>query len=94
MKKQNLETYDIEIQQLKKQYENEIQVYCGLEVDYIPGLTGPKNFSFFSRNLNYLIGSVRFVDKFPDGSHWEIDGSREVFMRGVNQIFEGDIQKV
>jgi histidinol-phosphatase (PHP family) len=69
-------------------------VYCGLEVDYIPGIIGPKNPEFSKPPFHYLIGSIHFVDSFSDGTHWEIDGSHEVFMDGLEKIYQGNIKNV
>jgi histidinol-phosphatase (PHP family) len=94
MKKEQLAHYQKVIYQLKKDYENEIQVYCSLEVDYIPGIIGPKSLEFTKPPFHYLIGSIHFIDFFSDGRPWEIDGSHEVFLAGLEKIFEGNIEKV
>ncbi|MBC7922051.1 MAG: histidinol-phosphatase [Ferruginibacter sp.] len=92
LKTDELRAYFQEIVNLQYRWREDIQLYCGLEVDYIPGVIGPK--SAFLRQLpfDYFIGSVHFVDSFPDGPRWEIDGSHPVFLRGLAQIFGGDAQ--
>jgi histidinol-phosphatase (PHP family) len=50
-----------------------------MEVDYIPGSIGPKSKAILDAKLDYTVGSVHFVDSFPDGRGWEIDGSHQVF---------------
>ncbi|CAN5280959.1 histidinol-phosphatase [soil metagenome] len=94
MKKEHLAHYLKEILRLKDDYESEIKVYCGLEVDYIPGVTGPGNPEFSRPPFHYLIGSIHFIDSFADGTPWEIDGSHEVFLQGLKYIFDGDIKAV
>ena len=69
-------------------YYPEIEVYKGLEVDYIPGVISPGD---YAPQLDYTIGSVHFVDKVA-GSYWEIDNTHEIFHEGLNNIFGGDIR--
>src|ERR1700754_2893724 len=54
----------------EKSNSDGIQVYAGLEIDYIPGKISPNT---FKDKLDYTIGSVHFVDQYPDGRGWEID---------------------
>lgn len=82
MKTENLVNYLQEIKQLAK-VEKYIELYAGLEVDYIPALTGPHNF----KQVDYTVGSIHFVDKLPNGSHWEIDGMHTLFLEGLKSIF-------
>jgi histidinol-phosphatase (PHP family) len=70
---------------------NDLEIYKGLEVDYIPGVISPAH---FSAQLDYTIGSVHFVEKLPDGTHWEIDGLHTRFLEGYEKIFNGNIRDV
>jgi histidinol-phosphatase (PHP family) len=87
MSNERLREYVESIETLKKQ--SEIQVYKGLEVDYIPNFVSPRE---FSSQLDYTIGSVHFVDAFTGGTHWEIDGLHTVFLEGLEKIFLNDYQ--
>jgi histidinol-phosphatase (PHP family) len=93
MKAENLPAYVAEIRELQEKYREVIQLYCGLEVDYIPGRIGPKSKAILDAELDYTVGSVHFVEAFPDGNGWEIDGSHQVFLDGLHEIFKGDVQK-
>jgi histidinol-phosphatase (PHP family) len=86
MKPENLDSYLEEIESLKVSTTN-LQIYKGLEVDYIPGVVTP---NMFKSKLDYTIGSIHFVDTFPDGRHWEIDGSHTTFLEGLDKIFNND----
>jgi histidinol-phosphatase (PHP family) len=86
LKKERLSEYLTEIDALENEFDN-IQVYAGLEVDFVPGKVSPHD---FSPMLDYTIGSVHFVDYFSDGTPWEIDNTLEVFMHGLESIFNGD----
>jgi len=84
--------YTREIAQIKQEYAKTIQIYAGLEVDYIPGTIGPNNRFIKNLGLDYTIGSVHFVDSFSDDTPWEIDGQHKVFLYGLSQIFNGNIK--
>jgi histidinol-phosphatase (PHP family) len=88
--------YADEIRRLKASYREQIQLYCGLEIDYIPGIIGPG--SEWVRNLpiplDYTIGSVHIVGFLPDGTPAEIDGPHQLFLDGLHQLFGGDVERM
>lgn len=87
MKKAGMPDYLFEIASAKKNYRD-IEVYAGLEIDYIPGIIGPADFGGL---LDYTIGSIHFVGR-SDAGWWEIDNTLEVFRAGLDAIFKGDIR--
>lgn len=87
------ESYIRDIQNLKERYKNEIEVYHGLEIDYIPETAGRNKHILKNLSLDYFIGSVHFVDRFEDGRHWNIDTSFELFQEGLQKIFSNDFRK-
>ncbi len=93
MKAERLPSYLAEIDLLKAAYRDQIQIYGGLEVDYIPDLMGPQAARTMASSLDFIIGSVHFVDALPDGRPWEIDGRHEVFLEGLETIFHGNVQQ-
>lgn len=93
MSSEDLARYHNEGLSLKRAHEENIAVSIGLEVDYIPHVTGCHLFRDGDLMFDYLIGSVHFVDSFPDGTPWEIDGRHQLFLDGLNQLFGGDVQK-
>ncbi len=90
----NLNAYISEIDSLKEKYKDDIQLYKSLEVDYIPEVMGPNHPMIMALNLDYTIGSIHFIDTFSDGTPWEIDGKHSLFLKGLNEIFDGDLKKV
>lgn len=78
---------------LKDKFRDLLQVYIGLEVDFIPGVIGPRSSFIQSLKMDYVIGVVHFVECFEDGHHWEIDGSTSTFKEGLKKIFKNDIRK-
>lgn len=87
MKYERLLDYFDEIQKIKTTAT--VELYSGLEVDFIPGVTSP---NLFRDKLDYTIGSVHFVERLPDGKGWEIDGTHAFFLEGFSKIFHNNIQ--
>ena len=85
-----LPNYIKDVLALKQRHQKEIEVYLGLEVDYIPGIAGRHRHVLTGIELDYFIGSVHFVDRFDNGEHWNIDTSAELFAKGLNEIFHRD----
>lgn len=79
--------YGHEIDVLKKQTPN-INIYKGLEIDYIPGIS--RSFNNFRKELalDYVIGSVHLVKNA--GGIWFIDGPREGYDRGLEKHYHND----
>ena len=88
-----LKAYLYEINALKNKYSHHIQIYTAMEVDYIPGISGPGNPLIRNAGLDYTIGSIHFVDNYADKKPWCIDNSHKEFIRGVEEIFDGDVKK-
>ena len=84
--------YEQTIQQLKTTFQDQIELYCGLEIDYIPGKISPHDPIFQEMELDYTIGSVHFVDAFEGGAPWSVDSNEEVFKAGLKSIFHNDIR--
>lgn len=58
LKQEDLGKYLSTVENLKKEYSGKIQVYTGLEIDYIPDKSGPSSENFKNLDLDYTIGSV------------------------------------
>ena len=89
---EKLPDYVAEINRLKEVYASEIEIYLGLEVDYIPGLISLETDYIKSQSLDYQIGAVHYVDFFADGTPWAIDAGANVFGAGLNQIFNNSLE--
>ena len=74
--------------------KSEIDIFLGLEIDYIPGIT--RSFSEYRQllSLDYTIGSVHLVRNSDPDSLWFIDGPDiAIYDRGLREVFQGDIKK-
>jgi len=84
--------YEKEFKRLKEKYKNKIELYLGLEVDFIHGCSDIRNEFFRDKKLDYTIGSIHYLDKIRDNEYWTIDGGFREFNQGLNLLFGGDIR--
>ncbi len=92
MPAESLDAYLHEIGLLKDKYHEEIEIFSGLEVDCVPGITGPQKFK--NRGLDIIVGSVHYAGRFEDGTPCGIDNTTEEFEKGLKLIFGDDIRKL
>jgi len=62
-------------------------------VDFIPGIMSPHHPDILALGLDYIVGSVHYVDRLPNGTHWSIDNNNSEFETGVNKMFGGDVRR-
>ncbi len=93
MKRADVPEYLQLVKQVKADYQGRLEVYLSLEVDYVPGVTGVNHPDISSLGLDYTIGSVHYVERFEDGTRFEIDYTHSYFDKGLEEIFHGDIKK-
>lgn len=84
--------YQSEFNRLKEKYQNSIQLYFGLEVDYIDNCSSVENEFFRDKTFDYLIGSIHYLDKLNENDFWTVDGDFDSFDQGLNQLYAGDIK--
>ncbi len=90
---ENFNQYILEAKALIEKYKGQIDLYLGLEIDYIPGHSD--DFSAFVDEvpLDYNIGSVHLVRNKENGKIWFIDGPIEGYISGVDEVFQGNYQE-
>jgi histidinol-phosphatase (PHP family) len=92
MPRENLSSYLEQTRELKGLYQGRLEVFVGMEVDYIPGLTSPSAPDTRALGLDFIIGSVHFVGP-RDGQHeWTVDGNREELEQALHQGFNGNVR--
>ena len=89
----SLQNYTSVTDELKSTYMNKIQIYRGLEVDFIPGIIDVTSDHILSCNLDYSIGAVHYVEAFPNGIPWGFESTSERFEHGIQVIFGGNVQE-
>lgn len=94
MPENQIQDYLRRIDYLKLKWKDELSIWKSLEIDYFPEFDSERREKLKQLKLDYTIGSVHFLDCFPDGTPWAIDDSNRKFQIGLEEIFHGDIKKV
>jgi len=94
MEKESLGRYFEELTGIKKQATETLNIYAGLELDYIPGIDVKEYIRFKELPLDYFIGSVHYVYSDILGKYLEVDGSYEDFKFLVEVGFNGNAKAV
>jgi histidinol-phosphatase (PHP family) len=61
MSKEQSYEYEFEVKRLKEKYSDKIEILLGYEVDFLDGYMED---SLLNRNVDYLIGSIHFINKW------------------------------
>lgn len=71
-----------------------INIFLGLEADFIPGLSLSFSYLLETYPLDFIIGSVHLVRNGAPPDLWFIDGpDPATYDQGLNKMFGGDIRK-
>jgi histidinol-phosphatase (PHP family) len=89
LREDRLEEYCGAVRRARRAWEGRIDVFLGLEVDYIRGLVSPADRDFQELGLDYIIGSVHYILS-PRGELVTVDGPLEGFEKLVREQFAGD----
>ena len=92
MKLDDFADYHAEFYRLREKYASDIELYIGLEIDYINNLFDARNDLYATSHFDYLIGSIHFMDQLPNGKYWCVDGPFDDFNAGLQILFGGDIR--
>lgn len=88
-----MDDYLAEFRRLKEKYASKIELYLGLEIDYLNEESNPSIARFRELPLDYRIGSVHLLynDK---GDVVDVDVPADVFKKLVDEQFSGDLERV
>ena len=92
MDRGRVDDYLAEVVCLKKQYDGVMDLYAGMEIDYLGAEWGPAIGYFKSLPLDYRIGSVHFLPS--DSGFVDVDGRFESFKGKMERFFNDDIKHV
>ena len=90
MEWEQMEAYLDEFKNLRSKYADEIELYVGLEIDYLNEESNPSVARFTELPLDYRIGSVHLLYDAA-GEVVDIDCSPAVFKERVDRHFNGDV---
>ena len=88
MKAEDLPAYLALTQSLKERYQNELELYIGLEADWYPGCADWRTVP----GVDYTLGAVHFLPHPAGGDPLPVDGDMKEFKRSLSEGFGGDIQ--
>ncbi|MCC8094893.1 MAG: histidinol-phosphatase [Tannerellaceae bacterium] len=89
--------YLAEIGRPKEKYKGQIEIYTGMEIDYLDETYHPSISYFRELPLDYRIGSIHFLPVSPLLSEENmvcIDGRFADMREGIEQHFEGDVRNL
>ena len=89
--KEKIVPYAAEIRSLAKKYAGKIEVKCGVEADYVEGVSSPDRSVYECISPDYIIGSVHFVPG-PNGGLANVDKSPSSLIEDIENIFAGDVK--
>ena len=88
-----MDDYVAEFRRLKEKYAGRIELYLGLEIDYLNEKSHPAIERFRRLPLDYRIGSVHLLYD-DEGRVVDADLSAEKFRQMVDKHFQGDVERV
>ncbi len=83
--------YLAEIERLKREYAGKIELYAGMEIDYLNEEQNPASGYFRNLPLDFRIGSVHLVYT-PEGEIVDTDTNAENFRQLLDVYFHGDLK--
>ena len=89
MKAERFPAYLEEIEEARKRWAGKLDIYSGLEADYIEGFASPAELRRRIPGLDYIIGSVHYLVP-SGGTYFTVDGPLEETERGFREGFGGD----
>lgn len=93
MSPDGLDGYIDECRSLVDAYKDKIELYIGLEIDYLNESYNPSIAYFQEIPLDYRIGSVHFVE-LDNGEYIDLDSGAELFRENVQKYFNNDYEEV
>ena len=85
--------YQAEFHRIKEKYAGKIELYLGLEIDYLNEESNPSAARFRELPLDYRIGSVHMLYN-ERGEVVDVDVPADVFRQMVDKQFGGDLEQV
>ena len=94
LKDEKVDQYVEEVLAAKKRWLGKLEVFLGLEADYIKGARSPLDKDITSLNLDYIIGSVHYLIPENGAAPFTVDAPLHEFEKGLKEGFNGDAQEL
>lgn len=91
MNKGDVPAYLAEANMLKEKYASQIELYIGMEIDYLNEESNPSIPFFRELPLDYRIGSVHLLED-ANGTVVDTDTTKEEFKERLDKHFNGDLK--
>ena len=86
MERSRLGEYVVEIRRLGREWEGKgLEILLGLEIEWVKGISSPRDELFLALGLDYSIGSLHFVD-LPGPGRFAVDLGQDDFESHCRQI--------
>lgn len=93
MESSQIQPYLQEIARLKEKYAGRIEIYAGMEIDYLDKVSNPSAAYFQELPLDYRIGSVHMLTS-DAGEIIDIDVKKEIFAEFLPRYFGNDLKRL
>ncbi|NDV67167.1 histidinol-phosphatase [Bacteroides sp. 224] len=93
MEWEQVPAYLEEVTSLKEKYASQIEIYTGMEIDYLDEGSNPSVSKFRDLPLDYRIGSVHLLHDHK-GTIVDIDCSADKYRTIIDEHFSGDVVEV
>lgn len=91
---EKMDGYIEELNRLKREYSDKIEIYIGLECDYLSSDYHAAIPYFQNLETDYLISSVHYITNAENGEMMTVDGTIDDFNEGLERVFGGSIEKL
>lgn len=91
MERSRLGEYVVEIRRLGREWEgNGLEILLGLEIEWVKGISSPRDELFLALGLDYSIGSLHFVD-LPGPGRFAVDLGQDDFESHAAKFAGNDV---
>jgi len=90
----HLESYLREVREVRERYRGMLEIFLGMEADFIPGMISPVHPDISGLALDFVIGSVHFIGPSDEDHCWTVDGPAEEMDAAVRDGFDGDPRRL
>lgn len=90
MKYEKLAQYCQEVRILKSKYSKLIQIYLGLEVDFIENVISPASPIVLFQQLDFTIGTVHFLWGKDGNKVYQLNTNTDTFLKAVKEGFHSN----
>lgn len=90
---EQVDDYLSEIERMKAKYQEQIEIYASMEIDYIDSEHNPANSYFRSLPLDYRIGSVHFL-KVGEQLAMDADTRPESFIVHLAEYYDNNLKQL